>query len=215
MRHFRFLAIAASFVTACGDGNAPQNGVVARSTTPRIATPGFNCPPAGTSLTYTTGIQLNWTGTDLIDPDVCLLRINGPGARGERRRLYNYWDVNAPDLPALRAGAAAIYPLATGKTSRFTWEGRDADQFPVTVLENWAVLRSDNIDIGGQQRGVWVVQRASEFLESHRGNFKGVLTLWLDRETGVVLRQAVDVMRGTWPSQQSYQAISFQPGRPE
>jgi hypothetical protein len=173
-----------------------QEGPVTGAQTTRTAPPGFACPPAGTTALSSTGTRTNWRGADPADPGVCLVTTVGAAGETQQRRFLNYWIEPNPGSERARAAFRTLFPLELGKSARFSRFEQDALGVPVTYEEQWRVLRRERIEVAGQPRDAFVVERLTGF--ATQGAFRAVMTLWFDAPTGIVLRQDVSVMQGTW-----------------
>jgi hypothetical protein len=194
-------AIAALILASC----APEGRTTA---TQGVATSGFACPPAGARVVYSAGAWVAYRGSDPADPDVCLVSVTRSTGTAQERRLFNYWALPDPGMQQARPAFARLYPLAEGRSTSFSRPGETDRQEAVNYEEDWRVLRSETIRVGNLQRRAWVLSRTASYT-SVRDPFQGELTLWLDAENGILLKQRLGVTRGVWRGFNSYEATSL------
>lgn len=205
--------VCAALAGCAGDGQSVATTAVGASAVgaSRPPTPGFRCPPIGTQVEYSSGTSVAWRGTDPSDTDTCIATVTTATGATEQKRVLNYWLVPQPGLAEVRAGLARLFPLAEGRSATFDRPSMDARSTPITYRESWRVLRRERLTVANQTRDTWVVLRVSEFDGFGTGAFRGELTMWIDAETGVLLKQSVHHARGTWRGMNSLEATNFRP----
>lgn len=174
---------------------------------PALAPGAFACPPAGSGVAYDDGARFTWRGSVAGDPMVCLASVTTPERQGVQARLYNLWPVSGAGAAEARAGLAALFPLREGARARFFHSSEEARRrVPVTVEEDWRVLRREAVTLGPVTRDAWVVERRVSFVN---GGFRGEVTLWLDAEFGVMLKQDMGPTGGVWLGMDSTRAVAL------
>ncbi len=191
-RHLCALLLALA-LAACATPPAP--------TSPRPGTPGFQCPAAGTDVLYSNGTRSLSRGADPMDPDVCL-RPGSPERGGVARLLFNHWDADDDPNGEIRRGFVTLFPWRAESAAEFYRTTLDSRGISIVVRESWRVLRQESLAIGSGTRQAWVIRRNVEFTRA--GGFRGELLIWIDQETGVVLRQVVTEIGGAWRGVQSF-----------
>jgi hypothetical protein len=159
---------------------------------------GFQCPPAGTVVTYGDGGRVTWRGPDPNDPALCRRTAIRPEGEVNQRLPFSIWSYSFDQnsLPQIRSGLAPLFPLAIGKRVYFSRTGPDARGQSQLYSETWRVEGRENLVVGGRTREVWRIRRSSEFQGSGSGSFSGELIMRVDVATHIVLKQ--DVESGAW-----------------
>jgi hypothetical protein len=183
-------ALALAGCQTDGAGSSPVVATPAAWSVPAAASLAFRCPSAGTRVDIGNGF-LAFSGADPADPLVCLAT-NSTGQ--QQRRLYNFWILPLEDEASIRRGFGSLWPLAPGRTASYTFIGRSGDQNTFRYAENWRVLRTETLNIGGQPRSTVVMQRTQEGMLGN--SFLGTDTYWYDTGIGAFIKREISVTRG-------------------
>jgi len=199
-RGFHAAALAALLLPGCAAQDSGRNAVAAAD---------FRCPLPGTRTTSTRGTTNAWLRQEEGKP-ICVVRtVSGPGTT-ERRLAFNYWEASNVD-DAVVVGTARLFPLAIGKSSAFNRTGTDAGrQTPVTYRERWRVLRREPIEVAGRARSAWVLERVSSMDSLPTGASETEFLIWIDEQTGVVLKQTVNNLRGLWRGAGPFEVVALE-----
>lgn len=195
--------VAMLALAGCGDQPAPVlGGAPARSR--------FLCPPPGTTVTYSGGSTVRSTGTDASDREICLVEVRGRNGTRQQQRLFNYWSMPNTHAAVIRDHFGQLFPLQVGKTATFSvpsWDLRN--MATVMMQENWRVVRRETVAVGTQQRNAFVLERARGFETPDRARFRDEVTIWIDEELGVLLRQQFAQVNGRSRNGTSYRATAI------
>jgi len=140
------------------------------------APPGFQCPPAGTSIVTSDGRNISYTGTAAGDPFTCT---GGTTTSGSQSWLANFYPVPTEDESTLRRNLAALWPLEPGKSISFTRQiGAPNGALPVA----------------GTERQVLVIENSENM--PRIGGYSGVWTLYYDLQARAFVGGDLQVLRG-------------------
>jgi hypothetical protein len=180
------LAIAALAVLA----GCAQQGTSGPGATLGTAPTGFQCPPAGTTLTRSDGANIRYTGAALGDPFTCAGTLNG----APQAWLANYHPVPTTDEASLRRGMAGLWPLEPGKSVNFSRQISSPDGRLTFVNTTWHVLGPSTLDVGGRSIPVLVLEQ-HENVPQMRG-YSGVWTRYYDPASRSFVGGDLTVLRG-------------------
>jgi hypothetical protein len=206
MRVGSWAAIAAGVLVAgCQADGGPRPvastpGATAIAAPPPVA---FECPAAGTRVTFNDGTALTHAGADPADPAVC----RGTTRGGQQLRLlYNFYTLPTVGEAELRRGFGALWPLAPGGSSNFMFVGQTTDGNTFQFAESWRVERAERITVAGAPRDAIVLRRTQQGQGAN--NHLSHQTYWYDVATRTWLRRDVELVRGTTAAR-SYQATAL------
>lgn len=155
----------------------------------------FQCPKPGTRATYGTSRRpVVFDGADPADPMVCLAtNPNGTTAR----RVGNLQEVPAGQFAAVRDGLAQVFPLAPGRTARFSYfQGYMNDPTKTGQFrETWTTVGPETLQVGGKPVETVVVTRELEDSQPY-GSVGIRWKLWYARDSGVWVKGEPTVLRG-------------------
>ena len=191
--HAGLALVATVAVGACQtDPNAarPVAGGVAAAGSVAAAPQGFQCPPAGTRITFGTGVRVH-RGSDPSDPFVCL----ATGANGrDERFLGNLVLLPTSDDVAHRRALAQLLPPTPGKTVDFTYASVNAQGATFTSRWTYRVAGSRTMTIAGTDREVILIER-----DMQNPNWTGYFATWTfyyDPASRSILGGDIRVLRG-------------------
>jgi hypothetical protein len=169
---------------------------------PSPALGGFACPRAGTELETTRRERIVYSGADPADPLVCQADLAGRSLR----LIYNFWPAGSVDAQSearIRAGMAALFPLAAGKRSEFGYFG-GVGLTSAQYSETWAVTGEQIVSLPAGQMRVWVIERREEVVTG--GVFAARWTYWYAPDALLFVRVAYEHIRGREPADPAWQA---------
>lgn len=155
----------------------------------------FQCPKAGTRVTYGTSRRpVVFNGADPGDPMVCLS--SNPNGTSSRR-VVNLLEPPAPQAREVHDGLVQVFPLAPGRTARFSYfQGYRNDPTQTGQFrETWTTVGPETLQVGGKPVQTVLVTREVENNQA-AGSVGIRWKLWFAPESGLWVKGEPTVLRG-------------------
>lgn len=203
MKTMRIAAVVAAFgLAACQQDVAsirPQVAPVAQGTT-AASVSAARCPPAGMVMRTSEGREFSFLGNDPTDPEVCLWNVGG--VREVSRQLYALIGFDAVTAREHRSGLRQISPFAVGRQASYVVMRNDG-----AWRYTWRVIGEEDTRTPAGVFRTWIIERIEE--GTHGNSFRGEQILYMDKDTGVVVKLNSRIVRGQGGYSVPWEAISL------
>lgn len=181
-------------VASCGTGGGEQLTGGPTATAGAHLPQGFACPPAGAVLAMDDGTELRFLGAVPDDPEVCRFASSaGPPGAPPTAALYGIWNAASDSAAKARAALRELFPLAAGKSARFTVLGEVAGAWDNV----FTVKERRTLAVPAGRFDVWVIEYEQDGrIASH---FVGREFLSL-ADNGMIIRREGTVVQGAVPA---------------